>query len=174
MVDDLDRVIASLRFLNLRPNIHEYRWRFLTQKTTYLAQALGLRTRYQFTRYVAGPYSPSLAVDYYANSERVNALATEYQLTPHETEVLQKIERCCDLYHDMNLMECTSTVVYLLKESPEIMEADLLARIKKLKPFLNDSIHVIGISKAKELLFKPEYLTANLKREINMWEQAKA
>lgn len=159
--------------MNLKPNILEYRWRFLIQKTTYLAQALGLSTKYQFTPYVAGPYSPSLARDYYANSGRVNALATEYQLAQNETDLLQKIKECCDLYHDMNLMECTSTVVYLLKELPEIREADLLAKIRKLKPFLNDSTHVIGISKAKELLFKSEYLTDNLKEEIDMWDRAK-
>jgi len=159
--------------LELRPNIQEYRWRFLIQKTVYLAQALGLRTNYDFTVYVAGPYSPSLAGDYYVHSDRVNALATDYELTTNETNLLRKIKECCDLYHDMSLMECTSTVVYLIKEKPEIREADLLARIKSLKPFLSDCVHVIGISKAKELLFKPEYLTTDLKKEIDMWEQAK-
>jgi uncharacterized protein YwgA len=173
MVNNLDKVIASLRFLELRPNIQEYKWRFLVQKTAYLAQALGLGTDYYFTAYVAGPYSPTLAKDYYSNAEKIDMLTTDYQLTTNETELLQRIKACCDLYHNLSLMECTATVVYVMKEMPEIRDFDLLAKIKMLKPFLNDSIHVIGISKAKELLFKQEYLDADLKREIDEWDNSR-
>jgi len=170
---NLDKVIASLRFLELRPDIRTYRWRFLVQKTTHLAQTLGLQTNYPFTIYVAGPYSPLLARDYYAQPDKVNALQTEYELTRRDAVILEKIRACCDLYQDMSLMECASTVVYLMNENPDIRDGDIIARIKHLKPYLGDSTCVIGISKAKELLFKSEYLTEELKKEIDMWEKAK-
>jgi hypothetical protein len=171
MMNDLDKIIASLRFLNLKPNMREYKWRFLVQKIAHLAQSLGLQTRYYFTIYVAGPYSSTLTRDYYGNQERINSLETEYQLTPDEQKILEKIGACCNLYEDMLLMECTSTVVYLMKENPNVKDGDIIAKIHALKPYLGDATCVIGISKAKELLFKPEYLTQELKREIDAWSK---
>ncbi len=171
MVDNLDKVIACLCFLELKPDIASYVWRFLIQKTVHLAQALGLRTNYYFTVYVAGPYSPSLARDYYTYPEKVKALQTDYELTSNDKEILEKIKACCDLYRDLNLMECTSTVVYLMKEMPNLKDDDLFGRVKILKPYLSDATCVIGMSKAKELLFKPEYCTDELKREIDEWEK---
>lgn len=173
MSNDLDKIIASLRFLGLRPDIHEYRWRFLIQKTAHLAQSLGLQTHYYFTIYVAGPYSPTLAKDYYGNLDRVNALETEYELTLDDKIILEKIRACCDLYEDLNLMECTATVVHLMKENPNLKDGDIIAQIHILKRHLNDATCVIGISKAKELLFKPEYLTEELKKEFKMWSDIK-
>ena len=52
MVYDFDKVIATLNYLKLRLDINEYRWQFLIQKTTYLAQSLGMETNYPFTIYV--------------------------------------------------------------------------------------------------------------------------
>lgn len=170
-MNDLDKVIASLRFLNLKPDIRAYKWRFLVQKTAHLAQSLGLQTRYYFTIYVAGPYSPSLAGDYFGNPDKVNALETGYELTSDDEKILKKIQACCDLYEDVSLMECTSTIVYLMKENPNLRDGDIIAKIHSLKPYLGDATCVIGISKAKELLFKPEYLTEELRREIKEWSE---
>jgi len=173
LVDNLDKVIACLRFLDLKPDIRSYIGYFLIQKTVHLAQALGLSTNYYFTVYVAGPYSPSLARDYYSHPDKIQALQTDYEPTPEDMEILEKIKACRDLYQDFGLMECTSTVVYLIKENPNLKDDDLFAKIKSLKPYLSDSTCVIGISKAKELLFRPEYYTDELKREMDEWETLK-
>jgi len=170
-MSDLDKVIASLKFLGLKPDMREYKWRFLVQKITHLAQSLGLQTHYRFTIYVAGPYSPLLASNYYDNQDKVNALETEYELTADDKSILEKIRACCDLYHDVFLMECTSTVVYFMKENPSLKDGDIIAKIHSLKPHLGDATCVIGISKAKELLFRPEYLTEELKKEIEEWDR---
>jgi len=171
LVSNLDKVIAALRFLELKPDVESYKWRFLIQKTTHLAQALGLQTHYYFTIYVAGPYSPTLARDYYHNAKQMNALQTDYELTSDDTKILERIKACCDLYQDLSLMECTSTIVYFMKEMPNSKDEDLFVRVKFLKPFLSDSTCVIGISKAKELLFIPKYLTEELKKEMDEWEK---
>jgi hypothetical protein len=168
---DLDKLIASLKFLGLRPDICEYKWRFFVQKTAHLAQSLGLQTHYCFTIYVKGPYSKSLADDYYAYPTRVNALETEYELTEDDKVALEKIRNSPDLYQDMDLMECTATVVYLVQNDPNLRDSDILATLHNLKKHLNEATCVIGISKAKELLFKPEYLTENLKKEIDAWSK---
>lgn len=171
MVNNIDKVIATLRFLELKPDIESYKWRFLIQKTTHLAQSLGLQTNYYFTIYVAGPYSPSLAMDYYNHRDQVNSLQSDYELTSSDIEILSKIKACCDLYHDLSLMECTSTIVHYMKAMPNMKDEDLFATVKSLKPYLSDSTCVIGISKAKELLFIPEYLTKELKKEMDEWEK---
>jgi len=167
----LEKVIASLKFLGLRPNIESYKWRFMIQKITFLAHALGMRTNYYFTIYVAGPYSPVLASDYYRNSDRVNSLETDYDLAPEEIQILQKIRSCGNLSDNPSLIECTSTIVYLMKENPEIMDHTVLTKTRELKPYLNEYTCVAGLSKAKELLFKPEYLTEDLKQEIAEWDR---
>jgi uncharacterized protein YwgA len=167
----LEKVIASLKFLELQPNIESYKWRFMIQKITFLAQALGMRTNYYFTIYVAGPYSPVLASDYYRNSNRVNSLETDYDLAPEEIQILQKIRSCDNLSDNPSLIECTSTIVYLMKENPEMMDHTVLTRTRELKPYLNEYTCVTGLSKAKELLFKPEYLTEDLKQEIAEWDR---
>lgn len=167
--NDLDKVIASLKFLGLKLDITTYNGRFFVQKTAHLAQSLGLETHYCFTIYVAGPYSHSLALDYYANQAKVDALQTEYELTANDKIVLGKIRESLDLYEDMDLMGCTATVVHLMKENPRLRDSDIIAKIHDLKKHLNDATCVIGISKAKELLFKPEYLTEKVKEEIKCW-----
>jgi hypothetical protein len=40
-----------------------------------------------------------------------------------------------------------------------------------LKPYLSDSDLLTGLTTAKQLLFKDEYLTVELKREIEAWEK---
>jgi hypothetical protein len=170
--NNFDKVIAALRFLELRPNIQSYRWRFLIQKTVYLAQALGLPTDYVFTIYVAGPYSPQLACDYFAQANKIGSLETNYDLNPEDMACLSKMKACCDLYKDLSLMECTSTVVYLMKDSSGITDDELFTCIRSLKPYLSDSTCVIGINKAKELLFRPEFLTDELRDEIEKWDKA--
>jgi hypothetical protein len=55
-------------------------------------------------------------------------------------------------------MEVSSTVVYLKKQQPELEDEEIFVSLKRLKPHLSDSTRIIGLTKAKQLLFKPEYL----------------
>ena len=171
MPSDLSKVIAVLKFLGLRPNIESYRWRFLVQKVSYLAQALGINIGYYFTIYVAGPYSSSLARDYYSNADQVNSLVTSYELSSEETTLLEKMRRCCDIFENPTLMECMSTTVYLLNRYPDLTDDEVFSRMKSLKSYLSDYVCVIGMAKAKEMLFRPEYLTEELRREIEQWDR---
>ena len=77
--------------------------------------------------------------------------------------------KCPEIYEDLALMEATSTIVYLKDESPEISDNEIFARMKDLKPKLNDTTVVLGISCAKRIQFKPEYLTQEIKEEISSW-----
>ena len=173
MPDDLDKVIACLKFLDLHPQMSSYRWRFLTQKIAFLAKALGMDISYDFTIYVAGPYSRQLNCNYYPDDvkAKMDALQTNYVLTSSDQAVLERIRECQGLLEDQSLMEAASTAVYFIKQNPGMGEDDLFMSLKGLKPHIGDSDRVIGITKAKELLFKPEYLTEEIKREIDEWDQ---
>jgi len=172
MSNDLDKVIACLKFLGLRPSMYVYRWRFLTQKVAFLAKALGMDIGYNFTIYVAGPYSRELNCDYYPDEvkTRMDALQTDYVLTSSDLSVLERIRNCRGLLENQSLMEAASTAIFFMSQDHSITEDDLFMNLKWLKPHISDSDRVIGITKAKELLFKSEYLTKDLKREMDEWD----
>ena len=173
MSNDLDKVIACLKFLGLRPSMYAYRWRFLTQKIAFLAKALGMDIGYDFTVYVAGPYSRELNCDYYPDEikTKMDALQTDYVLTPSDLLVLERIRNCRGLLENQSLMEAASTAIFFMRQDNSISEDDLFMNLKWLKPHIGDSDRVIGITKAKELLFKPEYLSEDLKREMDEWDR---
>jgi len=169
MTSNLDKVIAQLSFLGLRPEISKYEWRFIIQKTTYLAQVLGITTNYLFTIYVSGPYSKELADDYFQHITKVESLETEYDLTPEDITILERIKACCVIDQNAALMEGTSTTVYIMKQNPQLSDDEVILKLKAIKRHLNDTTLIIGLNKAKELLFKPEYLTPELRMEIERW-----
>jgi hypothetical protein len=173
MSNDLDKVIACLKFLGLRPSMYVYRWRFLTQKIAFLAKALGMDIGYDFTIYVAGPYSRGLNCEYYPDEvkTKMDALQTDYVLTPSDLSVLERIRNCRGLLENQSLMEAASAAVFFMKQNPSITEDNLFMSLKWLKPHIGDSDRVVGITKAKELLFKPEYLTEEIRREMDEWDR---
>lgn len=174
MSSSIDKVIACLKYLEISPKIKDknkgYRGRFFTQKTAFLAKALGMNLPYSFTPYVSGPYSHDLACDYYANADKVESLNSDYKLSKQEVEILDKIKSCSGIYESMALMEATATTVYLKQQTPQMSDDDLFVELKRLKPHLTDSDKLIGITKSKVLLFKAEYLTDEIKKEMAAWD----
>lgn len=170
LTEGFEKVIAVIDYLGLNPNIDEYNWRFLVQKITFLAQSLGVSTDYGFTPYVKGPYSPSLADDYYSQNANLSAHRTNYQLTPSEIQSLDRIREYCDLEGDLALLESISTFVYLINQESLSNDDEIVVRFKALKPYLSNLNLIIGLTKAKQLLFKEEYLTEELKQEMDDWD----
>jgi uncharacterized protein YwgA len=84
MSSNIDKLIAGLKYLEInskiKDKVKDYRGRFYTQKTAFLAQALGIDITYPFTPYVSGSYSHQLACDYYTNVEQVESLNTNHEL----------------------------------------------------------------------------------------------
>lgn len=174
MSTNLDKVIACLRELDLKPNMHEYKWRFLIQKITFLVKALGMDISYNdFTIYVAGPYSRSLNCDYKSlkNKEKINNLQTDYTLSAKDVSILMKIKECCEIFENPSLLESTVTIVYLMLEQNEQNDEDLVRSVKLLKPQIKDKERIIGLTKAKELLFKDTYMTEEIARELEEWDR---
>lgn len=172
ILSNVDKVIAELKYLDLHLNISENYWdRFLTQKTVFLAQTLGIKTSYPFTIYVAGPYSKKLADDYYECSEEIKSYKTPYILNDDDCIILEKIKNCPNLLTDMFLLEATSTSLLFMIDSFSHKDYDVFSKIKSIKNHLPEKTIAISISRAKELLFKSEYLTNELKHEFDLWDK---
>ena len=46
----------------------------------------------------------------------------------------------------------------------------VISEIKKIKPNLSESEIIEAINVAKRFLFKPEYLTEDIKKELKLWD----
>jgi len=180
MLEDLDKVIAALKYWGLKPDIkNSYSWRFFIQKTTYLLEAFDMPISYFFTIHLKGTYSRQLTQDYYAFQDRVCLLETNYVPTPKDIEIFERMKKTVlertktpdDADAELQLLEGISTAVYLMRQSPETVGEEVFATIKILKPYLSDATVVIGLSIAKEVLFKPEYLTDEIQEEIEIWDR---
>ncbi|MBM3292556.1 hypothetical protein FJY84_07745 [Candidatus Bathyarchaeota archaeon] len=166
-MSNFDKVISSLKYLGLALEIKNYNSRYLIQKITYINQALGMDTNYNFTIYIAGPYSKQLTRDYFNESEEIFLNKNNYQLTYKDTKRLDKIKRCCEILTNSPLLEATSTIIYLKKEGI-VNDDEIIKKIKILKPHISYENIILGLVRAKELLFKPEYLTKDLKEENDL------
>jgi len=58
-----------------------------------------------------------------------------------------------------------------MKQNPNLSDDSLFLTLKRLKPNIDDSELVVAITRAKEVLFKPEYLTNEIKQEMYEWDR---
>lgn len=58
-----------------------------------------------------------------------------------------------------------------MEHYPDLRDDEIFARIKQLKPYISDYICLAGMTRAKELLFREEYLTEDIKKEIDLWDR---
>lgn len=180
MKPSFKKIIAILKELDFSieksdsPDI-SFNSRFKIQKLTYLAKALGIDLYHKFTIRVHGPYSHVLAQDYYNFPNAVINLETDYILNQSEKLIVNKIKDNIldnDIAKDyeFEFLEAVSTIVYLRLENPYYSDDDIFAVVKNLKPHLKEYMIITSNNVAKELLFKPEFLTDEIKRELEMWD----
>ena len=179
---DFEKVIAILKRLDLNlddpKRATNFQTRLVIQKIVFLSKFLKIKLNsYNFSLYKNGPYSPGLTADYYQNNELITTLDTVVQLTPKEQEVVDNIN---DLilnhplndYHQADFLEAISTAYYFKYYNEALLDDDLFEKTKAEKPYISDKIIVIAINTVKKLLFKPEYLTEDIKKELDLWNNA--
>jgi uncharacterized protein YwgA len=171
MNKNIKKVIAVLKNLGIKPDIEVYEWRFFIQKVIHLSKCLGISFDYDFTLYLSGPYCPTLTQDYYDYSSSVQNLETDYSLKKNELDILSIIKNRLFNKSVKNVfLEAVSTIVHLKKITSEISDDQIFETVKSLKPYIKDSMIVIARNKAKELMFKPEFLTPEIQAEIDEWD----
>ena len=165
METDREKLIAYLEFLNLPLDPNNSRHRFRIQKMAFLLKSMGIELNYEFIFYRHGVYSAELFKESRDHKDDFALLRSNYKINDNERMILDKLKNNIP---DNDLMEALTTIIY-----ENIVYSDMeeiIKRVKKLKPHLNDSVIISAIDLAKEFLFKNEYLTEEIKKEIEAWD----
>lgn len=179
MSEDLKKIISVLKYWNIylkRPD-RDYGSRFTIQKLAYLCKSMGIPLNYKFTLYLKGPYSTSLTQDYFQNPQSIENLETDYVFNENDLNILDKINEYVLTHpitntYESEFLEAVSTVRYLKNKYSDMLDDEIFAKTKEIKQYLKDSIIVIAINTVKKLLFKPEFLTEEVRKEIDLWDKA--
>ncbi len=178
MRESLNKIVAVLRYLELpikKPS-EDFNSRFLIQKIAFLSKTLGISLYHKFSLYVKGPYSSVLAQDCYQFSNEIVNYQTDYELNENDIEIVDKLKDIVISHPIMSeypfeFLEAVSTIVLLKMREPELDDSEVFAKIKSIKNFLKESIIIIANNIAKKLLFKAEFLTEEIKRELEIWDR---
>lgn len=92
-----------------KDNPDGFHTRFRIQKCMFVAQHLGLYAGYEYTKYRYGPYSPSLADDYYDFAEGKPDTSKEFDFAN-----FAKITTCRDImkHHDNDWLEIATILIH--------------------------------------------------------------
>ena len=110
-----------------------------------------------------------LAKDYYDNQNKFANFLTEYEITNSDKEILDRYLMIMNA--ERVALEAVSTV--LIKKLQYDEFAQVVAKIKVIKPHLSENDVMSAQNKAKQLLFKNEFLTPDLISEFELWEGAR-
>ncbi len=72
--------------------------------------------------------------------------------------------------HFSEFLETLATIIYIKKKYPSFLDDDLFVYTKEEKPYLKDWMIIIGINVVKKILFSPDFLTEDVKREMELWD----
>lgn len=166
MSEKIEVVIACLKELGVKPSLGTFENRLVIQKLVYLLQKLEVPTGFQYGLYVHGPYSPDLTKCLYAHQKELETLQTRHVLTAKEAGAVNQLK---EINLKPEFLEVMSTYLCLSIDLHE-KEDDAIRRLKELKPFFSEGDVAVGVSKAKQLLFKPTKEDLEwLKKENAAW-----
>jgi len=107
-------------------NKNRFNHRLKLQKYVYIARNFGFKAPYNYSLYIHGPYSSSLADDYYAIDDFQNE------------ESIELDERFVKLVKDKSekWLELASTVIMIRKRYVDINRHKLIKLVKTAKPYV--------------------------------------
>jgi len=170
IMEDRKKVIAFFKELGFEFDISRFDDRLVAQKLVCLLDLKGINLGYSSSIYVRGPYSPDLTQDLFEFTNEFENLKTDIRLTAPEKEAAGELGRIFGL--KPVLLEVGATYgFYALRQNCDPLEA--LRHVKRLKPFYSEAQVALGISKAKEFLFRPTPKDLkDLKEETGIWQRA--
>ena len=120
--------------------------------------------------FVRGPYSPDLTKDLFAFTPEFENLETGSRLNTAEKEAAGELGRIFGL-KPVPLEVGATYGYYSIRQDCDPLEAS--RQVKRLKPFYSEAQIALGISKAKEFLYKPTQKDLDdLKKETGIWQRA--
>jgi uncharacterized protein YwgA len=164
------KVIAIFKELGFEFDISRFDDRLIAQKLVCLLELRGIDLGYSCSLYVRGPYSPDLTQDLYAFTSDFENLKTGSRLTMEEKEAAGELGRIFGL-KPVPLEVGATYGYYALRQNSDPLEAS--RQVKRLKPFYSEAQIALGISKAKQFLYKPTQKDLEeLKKETGIWQRA--
>jgi uncharacterized protein YwgA len=164
------KVIAFFKELGFEFDIARFDDRLIAQKLVCLLELKGIDLGYSCSLYVRGPYSPDLTQDLFAFTREFENLETGTRLNAGEKEAAGELLRIFGL-KPVPLEVGATYGYYTLRQNSDPLEA--LRQVKRLKPFYSEAQIALGISKAKQFLYKPSQKDLeDLKRETGIWQRA--
>jgi uncharacterized protein YwgA len=164
------KVIAFFKELGFEFNISRFDDRLIAQKLVCLLDLRGINLGYPRSIYVRGPYSPELTDDLFGFTSDFENLETGSRLSATEKEIAGDLGRIFGL-KPVPLEVGATYGYYSLRQNCDPLEA--LQQVKRLKPFYSEAQIALGISKAKEFLFRPTHKDLEeLKKETGIWQRA--
>jgi uncharacterized protein YwgA len=107
--------------------------RLRVQKAAYLLKYLGVQpfTRYDFSLYIHGPYSPDLAREYYSEKSEGS------QVPEIDNDILELLKWFMD--HGDRWLEIATSILMIRERYPEIGAEEILSILRLSKPWITDS-----------------------------------
>ena len=170
IMEKREKVIAFFKELGFEFDISRFDDRLIAQKLICLLELKGIDLGYSCSMYVRGPYSPDLTQDLFAFTREFEKSKTGAQLDPIEKKAADDLGRIFGL-KPVPLEVGATYGFYTLRQKCDPLEAS--RQVKRLKPFYSEAQIALGISKAKEFLFKPTKKDLEeLKKETGIWQRA--
>ncbi|MGA2105511.1 hypothetical protein [Methanoregula sp.] len=164
------KVIAFFKELGFAFTISRFDDRLIAQKLVCLLELRGINLGYPCSIYVRGPYSPNLTEDLFSFKNEFENLETSARLSSTDKETAGDLGRIFGL-KPVPLEIGATYGYYAISQNCDPLEA--LRQVKRLKPFYSEAQVALGISKAKEFLFRPTPGDLEeLKKETGIWQRA--
>ena len=160
-----NKVRACFKALGFRYDNSDFEDRLTAQKIIYLLKLKGVtRLDFPFRLYLNGPYSRELASELRQPTEQEELNSTDEKKIEDFKEVFREL--------DAKVLEAAATyALYAFQRKFDAVSATKNTRIFK-KSIPNTKLES-GISKAKELLYKPTPKDLEeMKKEFSAWEVA--
>ncbi len=183
MKKDYEKIRNLLNHLeiDIRNPPEEFLSRFFIQKFVYILKWLGVKfSNYNdYNFYLNGTYSPKLCQDYYKYPSLLDIgskLGMKMEIQEEELEGFEKYKQFISEHKFMKkspyaFHEAISSIMYFLKNSPELNENQILNQVKNQKPHLSNKILNISLNVIKKIQFEEEFITPDIKQEFKLWDQ---
>ncbi len=168
-MNEMDKIIAFLKYLGIRIDMNVFGDRKLLQKLVYLFQELGLLSnRYRFTIYLQGPYSPELAKEGFENKLKLINFDTTYATSENEKKILYRIRSSLrNWLINTDKMELVTSIILLKKEYGKKWKE----KLKQIKPRFSDEKILVAEQRIKELFFDEDSISESMRNELESWNK---
>jgi uncharacterized protein YwgA len=168
---EINKAIACLKAVGIKPKVDLFGDRIKIQKAIFLLEQKGIEMGFNYGLHLRGPYSPTLTHEIYAHQEEVEKLQTHETLNEAEQK---KIKEYIEIFDDSeaSILEVAATYA-LFAYKYRFDSVSATKKVREMKKFYSEKQLALGMSKAKQFLYKPtrEELE-DIRKEHKAWQEA--